>query len=69
MAGLHLFKRVDGLSDEAVCARWPENPYRQYFCGARHFPHKLPFDCSSMTRWRGRIGAARLDLLPAETIA
>ena len=27
MAGLHLLKHMDGLSDEAVCARWVENPY------------------------------------------
>ena len=27
MAGLHLLKHMEGLSDEAVCARWVENPY------------------------------------------
>lgn len=27
MAGLHLLKHMEGLSDEAVCARWKENPY------------------------------------------
>ena len=69
MAGLHLLKHMDGLSDEAVCARWVENPYWQYFCGEQHFRHKLPFDRSSMTRWRGRIGPDKLELLLAETIA
>ena len=69
MAGLHLLKHMDGLSDEAVCARWIENPYWQYFCGEQHFRHKLPFDRSSMTRWRGRIGPDKLELLLAETIA
>ena len=69
MAGLHLLKHMDGLSDEAVCARWVENPYWQYFCGEQHFRHKLPFDRSSMTRWRGRIGSDKLELLLAETIA
>jgi IS5 family transposase len=77
MAGLHLLKHMDGLSDEAVCARWVENPYWQYFCGEQHFRHRLPFDRSSMTRWRGRIGPDKallsevegLELLLAETIA
>ena len=27
MAGLHLIKHMEGLSDEEVCARWTENPY------------------------------------------
>ena len=29
MAGLHILKHVKGLSDEAVCADWVENPYFQ----------------------------------------
>lgn len=31
MVGLHLLKHKEGLSDEAVCARWVESPYFQYF--------------------------------------
>ena len=27
MVGLHLLKHIKGLSDEAVCAAWVENPY------------------------------------------
>ena len=69
MAGLHLLKHMEGLSDEAVCARWKENPYWQYFCGEQYFRHKLPFDRSSMTRWRGRIGPDKLELLLAETLS
>lgn len=69
MAGLHLLKHMEGLSDEAVCARWVENPYYQYFCGEQHFRHKLPLDRSSMTRWRDRIGADKLELLLAETLS
>jgi transposase, IS5 family len=68
MAGLHLLKHMEGLSDEAVCARWVENPYYQYFCGEQYFRHKLPLDRSSMTRWRNRIGANKLELLLAETL-
>lgn len=68
MAGLHLLKHMEGLSDEAVCARWVENPYCQFFCGEQYFRHKLPLDRSSMTRWRGRIGPDKLELLLAETL-
>lgn len=69
MAGLHLLKHMKGLSDEQVCAQWVENPYFQAFCGEEHFRHALPLDRSSMTRWRKRIGAEKLEILLAETIA
>ena len=69
MAGLHLLKHMEGLSDEAVCKRWVENPYYQYLCGEQYFRHRLVLDRSSMTRWRGRIGADQLELLLAETLA
>ena len=52
MVGLHLIKHMDGLSDEAVCARFLDSPYVQLFCGETHFQHALPLDRSSMTRWR-----------------
>jgi transposase, IS5 family len=69
MVGLHLIKHVDGLSDEAVCVRFLDSPYVQLFCGETRFRHALPLDRSSMTRWRQRIGAERLELLLAETLA
>ncbi len=68
MAGLHMLKHMKGLSDELVCAQWVENPYFQAFCGEEFFQHKLPLDRSSMTRWRNRIGADKLETLLAETI-
>ncbi|PRX31875.1 transposase, IS5 family [Meinhardsimonia xiamenensis] len=68
MVGLHLLKHMKGLSDEELCAVWLENPYFQAFCGETHFQHRLPFDRSSMTRWRKRIGAEEIELLLAETI-
>ena len=52
MVGLHLIKHMDGLSDDAVCARFLDSPYVQLFCGETHFQHALPLDRSSMTRWR-----------------
>jgi IS5 family transposase len=69
MAGLTLLKHMDGLSDEAVCARYLDRPYVQLFCGETHFRHVLPLDRSSMTRWRQRIGPERLELLLAESLA
>ena len=68
MAGLHLLKHMKGLSDEETCAVWRENPYFQAFCGETHFQHRLPFDRSSMTRWRKRIGADKMELLLAESL-
>jgi IS5 family transposase len=62
-------KHMKGLSDEQVCAAWLENPYFQAFCGETYFQHELPFDRSSMTRWRQRIGAEALEVLLAETIS
>ena len=33
MAGLAILKHTYDLSDEALCDRWMENLYFQYFCG------------------------------------
>ena len=69
MVGLHLLKHMDGLLDEAVCARYLDNPHVQLFCGKTHFQHALPLDRSSVTRWRQRIGPEPLELLLAESLA
>jgi IS5 family transposase len=42
--GLHLLKHMAGLSDETVCARYLDSPYRQAFCGETYFRHALPLD-------------------------
>src|SRR4051795_11161988 len=59
VAGLFILKHMHNLSDEALCDRWVENPYFQYFCGEVVFRHDLPFDRSSLTRWRQRLGGSR----------
>ena len=59
MAGLAILKHTFDLSDEELCARWVENPYFQYFCGEEFFVHDLPFDRSSLTRWRQRRGGGQ----------
>jgi IS5 family transposase len=69
MAGLAILKHTHDLSDEALCARWIENPYFQYFCGEEFFRHDLPFDRSSLTRWRQRMGEERLGALVQESLA
>jgi len=69
MAGLHILKYADNLSDEEICARWVENPYYQFFCGEEFFLHELPFDRSSMTRWRQRMGEDKMAALLQESLA
>ena len=69
MAGLMILKHMHDLSDEALCDRWVENPYFQYFCGAEFFQHRLTFDRSSLTRWRQRMGEEKLQALLQESLA
>jgi IS5 family transposase len=69
MAGLAILKHTFDLSDEELCARWVENPYFQYLCGEEFFCHELPFDRSSMTRWRQRMGEDKIMALLQESLA
>ena len=69
IAGLFILKHMHDLSDEVLCARWVENPYYQHFCGELSFCHKLPFDRSSLTRWRQRLGEEQLAALVQESLS
>jgi IS5 family transposase len=69
VAGLFILKHMHDLSDEVLCARWLENPYFQFFCGEVTFRHELPFDRSSLTRWRQRLGEAELVALLQESLS
>jgi IS5 family transposase len=69
MAGLSILKHMHDLSDEELCARWVENPYYQLFCGEEFFRHKPPFDRSSLTRWRQRMGEEKLVALIQESLS
>jgi transposase, IS5 family len=69
MAGLAILKHTFGLSDEALCDRFLDSPHFQYFCGEEFFRHDLPFDRSSLTRWRQRMGEERLNALIQESLA
>src|SRR5262249_44967172 len=67
--GLLILKHMHNLSDEALCDRWVENPYFQYFCGEVVFQHELPFDRSSLTRWRQRLGEEHIAALLQESLS
>jgi IS5 family transposase len=67
MMGLLLLKAIYGLSDEAVCDRWVENPYFQYFTGEAFFAHAFPHERSDLSHWRKRLGG-KLDGLLAESL-
>jgi len=69
VAGLFILKHMHDLSDEVLCARWLENPYYQYFCGELSFCHQLPFDRSSLTHWRQRLGEEQLVALIQESLS
>jgi IS5 family transposase len=68
VAGVFYLQHAFALSDEAVVARWAENPYWQHFCGETFFQHRLPLDPSSLTRWRKRIGEEGVEWLLTQTI-
>ena len=69
VAGLFILKHMHNLSDEALCDRWVENPYFQYLCGEAVFRHELPFDRSSLTRWRQRLGEEQIAALLQESLS
>jgi IS5 family transposase len=69
MVGLHILKYSENLSDERLCEVWLQNPYHQYFCGEEFFQHQLPFDRSSLTRWRQRMGEEKLKVLIQESLS
>jgi transposase, IS5 family len=69
VAGLFILKYMHNLSDEVLCARWIENPYFQFFCGELSFCHEAPFDRSSLTRWRQRLGEEQFVALIQESLS
>jgi len=68
VAGLLYLQHAYRLSDEAVVARWVENPYYQHFTGETFFQHQFPIDPSSLTRWRKRIGEEGVEWMLTQTI-
>ena len=68
MIGLLFLKHAFNESDESIVARWVENPYWQSFCGFHHMQHVFPIDPSSLSKWRKRVGADRLEKMLEVTI-
>lgn len=68
MIGLFLLKEIYRLSDEKVCDAWLTNPYYQYFCGEVYFQHYLPFERSSLSQWRKRLGESFIVKLLQESL-
>ena len=63
MVGLLLIKQLEHLSDEAVVARWVQNPYCQHFCGLTQFQWERPCDPSELVYFRRRIGEQGVALI------
>ncbi|MEA5163470.1 IS5 family transposase [Cereibacter johrii] len=63
VAGLLYLQHAFRLSDEAVVARWVENPYFQHFTGETFFQHRPPIAATSLIRWRKRIGEEGVEWL------
>jgi IS5 family transposase len=68
VAGLLYLQHAFSLSDDAVLARWVENPYFQHFTGETVFQHRPPIHPSSLSRWRSRIGEEGVEWLLTKTI-
>src|SRR5262249_26130900 len=69
MAGPSILKHTYGLFDEALCDRWVENPYLQYFCGEEGLQHALGVGPSVFMRWGQRMGEEKLQALLQESLA
>ena len=69
MVSLHYLKYLHNLSDDMTVRKWVENPYWQYFSGMEYFEHKVPFNRSSMSRWRGRLTDKQMELFLQESLS
>ena len=68
MMALLYLQNAFNLSDEAVVARWAENPYWQYFSGLAYFEPRPPCDGSLLVKFRQLIGEEGVEELLAHTI-
>jgi IS5 family transposase len=62
VVGLFYLKSAFNLSDEQLLARWVENPYWQWFSGFETMQHKPPNHTTTLSRWRSRLGADKLEV-------
>lgn len=68
MVSLLMLKHIRNLSDESVVEQWFENIYYQYFSGEKAYACGVPCDASELVHFRGRIGAAGVELILKESI-
>ena len=69
MVGLLYLKHAYNESDEAVCERWAQDVYFQFFCGEEYFQPRMPCDPTNLVRFRQALGEAGVEELLATTIA
>ena len=69
MIGILLLQHLHNLSDEQVVRAWVENPYWQHFCGYDFLQWNFPINPSSLTRFRNRLGASRMEKILSLTVA
>jgi hypothetical protein len=61
-AGLLILKHMHSPSDEAAVRTLAGEPVFQFFLREQVSRHGLPFDHSSLSRWRQRLGEERLSI-------
>jgi IS5 family transposase len=69
MIGILLLQHLHNLSDYKIVHGWVENPYWQHFCGYDFLQWNFPINPSSLTRFRNRLGLARLEKILSLTVA
>ena len=55
MLGASIIKTTRRISDEETALQIQESPCLQYFCGLPKYTDELPFDPSSLTKFRNRL--------------
>lgn len=64
-----ILKQMHNMSDEEVLLRWGREALLSALLGEEFIRHVSPFNRSSMTRWRQRVGAERQEVLLQENLA
>ena len=59
--GSLIIKHIIDSSDEEAAEHISENPYMQYFIGLPRFSYRLPFDTSTFSKVRKRLGKEQFD--------
>ncbi len=67
LASLIIKHKLDS-SDEEVAEHISENPYMQYFIGLPRFQYRVPYDPSTLTNVRKRLGEEEFDLFEQQLI-